>query len=430
MNKGKQIRKAILFSAIPGVVAFALLAVLMKLVEVGKLSSVIAMIVLLVICIAVVVVVAKLLSSVLGCFSDVSNNIEDIAKGEAQIEFKYQGKNAATKEFMGRVQGLITEVVRIVKGIEHATGNLGTVVTEFRESFGKMQEMSENMQAESSKIEENARNQAQMTDQFIGSIESLGDAVDIIADQINELNDSAENMKNCNQKADSLMLDLVGISNQNGEAVENINRQTLTTNQSVQEIMEAVEIITSIAGKTNLLALNASIEAARAGEQGRGFAVVAEEIGELAVQSKNSSARIAEIVDALIQNSNESVAITKQLEEAFGHQKEKIQETEEIFGKLNQEIDHVTGAISEIDRKAEVAKNEGDAMESRIVTLRETVETNTSCVQNTVAELQNFEVVVDNCIASTEQITSVSDELIGYVTNVTEKRDQIKASRE
>ena len=43
-----------------------------------------------------------------------------------------------------------------------------------------------------------------------------------------------------------------------------------------------------IAGKINLLSLNAAIEAARAGEAGRGFAVVASNIRELSESSKSS----------------------------------------------------------------------------------------------------------------------------------------------
>ena len=46
--------------------------------------------------------------------------------------------------------------------------------------------------------------------------------------------------------------------------------------------------VEKIAGKINLLSLNAAIEAARAGEAGRGFAVVATNIRELSDNSKAS----------------------------------------------------------------------------------------------------------------------------------------------
>ena len=60
------------------------------------------------------------------------------------------------------------------------------------------------------------------------------------------------------------------------------------------------EDISSIAGQTNLLSLNASIEAARAGEAGRGFAVVASEIRELSDSTKKliveNNAKAEEII--------------------------------------------------------------------------------------------------------------------------------------
>ena len=51
-------------------------------------------------------------------------------------------------------------------------------------------------------------------------------------------------------------------------------------------------MITSIAQKTNLLALNASIEAARAGSAGKGFAVVANEVKDLASQTRSPPKRL------------------------------------------------------------------------------------------------------------------------------------------
>lgn len=422
MDKNKRIRQAMLVAGIPGIAVFLMTAILFKLIETGVLSSMVAMILVLLFCGILVGVVAKFISGVMKSFSDVSGSIEKIASGENIVELNHEVKNEATRELLDHVKGLIVDFAKVIKGINDATNHLGELVTDFKDSFDEMSGMSGNIKNEAEKIAENATEQAEMTNVFIENIESLGKAMDIIAEQIGDLSKSAENMKLCNDEADELMKDLVSISNQNGEAVESINKQTMATNHSVQEIMEAVDIITNIAGQTNLLALNASIEAARAGEQGRGFAVVAEEIGELAVQSRASSARIADIVNSLIQNSNESVAVTKQLEEAFGKQNEKIRETESIFRRLNCEIENVGSAITEIDANADDAKAHGDSMNGNVASLKNTVEKNTESIENTVLELKGFESLVDSCMEATESIAEVSDELVGYIRDINSKK--------
>lgn len=62
------------------------------------------------------------------------------------------------------------------------------------------------------------------------------------------------------------------------------------------EVGSITTVITEIAQKTNLLALNAAIIAAQAGDQGRSFAVVAEEIRGLSQKTAHSSAAISQLI--------------------------------------------------------------------------------------------------------------------------------------
>ncbi|HEX7874722.1 MAG TPA: methyl-accepting chemotaxis protein [Sphingobium sp.] len=71
----------------------------------------------------------------------------------------------------------------------------------------------------------------------------------------------------------------------------------LQLREMVAEISGALDLISSVARQTSLLALNASIEASRAGEAGRGFAVVAAEVKSLSHDAQRAAHEIGRKLD-------------------------------------------------------------------------------------------------------------------------------------
>lgn len=107
------------------------------------------------------------------------------------------------------------------------------------------------------------------------AVEQLQETIAIISDQAGSATTAADQA--------------VGVAARTRTAIAHLG-------QSSDEIGDVIDLIASIANKTNILALNATIEAARAGEAGKGFAVVATEVKSLAHQTSEATDEIRDRV--------------------------------------------------------------------------------------------------------------------------------------
>jgi methyl-accepting chemotaxis protein len=92
-------------------------------------------------------------------------------------------------------------------------------------------------------------------------------------------------------------------------AVSDAHRRIAVLGRRSDDIDQVVDFISEVAGRTNLLSLNASIIASQAGEHGKAFAVVADQIRELAAQIARSTTSIGDIIRAVREDVEATAAL-------------------------------------------------------------------------------------------------------------------------
>jgi twitching motility protein PilJ len=160
------------------------------------------------------------------------------------------------------------------------------------------------------------------------------------------------------------------------ETVAETTRKVKRLAESSQEISKIVGLISQIASRTNLLALNASIEAARAGESGRGFAVVADEVRQLADRAAKASKEIEQIV---LQIQGETSSVMTAMEEGTQQVIEGTQRAEQAKHSLDDiiqvsdQIKKLVGSITKAtSEQTETSRYVAQVMQSVELTAQET----------------------------------------------------------
>jgi len=127
---------------------------------------------------------------------------------------------------------------------------------------------------------------------------------------------------------------------------------------SSAEIGQVIKVITSIAQKTDLLALNATVEAARAGEAGAGFAVVANEVKELAKQTATATEDISKKIAAIQVDTKSAVQAIKSISGV-------IDQVNAISSTIATAVEEQSATTSEMSRNlTEAAKGSGEVAQN------------------------------------------------------------------
>ncbi|MPY23623.1 HAMP domain-containing protein [Shewanella psychropiezotolerans] len=230
-----------------------------------------------------------------------------------------------------------------------------------------------------------------VTDPLLNSAHSLESQMEIASSATQKQSRDAETVQQSMEEMKHSVTDISHSANQAAEAAQiaereategmavvqrtidisqELNSEIELASTAINELAKDTEsvnsilnVITSIAEQTNLLALNAAIEAARAGEQGRGFAVVADEVRALASKTADATKEIREVLSRLKSAAESSVSTMGTALSKSSENEKNAQNTGQALNSIQQQIVSINGMNTQIA----AATDQQSAVASQVV---------------------------------------------------------------
>lgn len=180
-------------------------------------------------------------------------------------------------------------------------------------------------------------------------------------------------------------------------------------NDRSKQIGTILTEIANIAEKTNLLALNAAIEAARAGEQGLGFAVVAEEVRKLARGSAESSKKINNLINDILQKTENAAEMMQNNTIHVNQGMQVVQDVESTLGAMVNTTNDLNNIINDISMSAERQSETSDIMYKKVNTISQITDDISIQIKTVASTALSRTVIVDQTSTSAKDLRTLSD---------------------
>jgi methyl-accepting chemotaxis protein len=185
------------------------------------------------------------------------------------------------------------------------------------------------------------------------------------------------------------------------------------------QIGDFVDTITGIAAQTNLLALNAAIEAARAGDQGRGFAVVADEVRQLAEESQNAAATIADVIQSIQREMDRAVEVVEVGARQTDDGVATVEEARVAFERLGESVEEMNQLITGIVDSIRAMAANGSEMQRTMGAVATVAEQSTASTEEVSAITEHTTRGAEQISASAQELSATADELEELVSRFT-----------
>jgi len=320
---------------------------------------------------------------------EVANSLGQLADGGGSLSSQLTVRGT---DEIGRVSKNFNGFVSLLKG---AVENVIAVVAPLTESSTQLVRDMERAETATNKQSQDAEVVKQSMEEMKFSVSDISSSAASAAAAAEEAEREVEISK---KQISRSVKESSQLSNEIDAAAVTIDKLASDT----QNVGQILNVITSIAEQTNLLALNAAIEAARAGEQGRGFAVVADEVRELASRTAKSTNEIRELLNALTVAADDSVKAMNQAMEMARNNAQSAEKTGQSIEKISDQI----LSINTMNAQIATATEEQTSVASIVV---DNVSNMHESFQSTLQSLNEVREVAGNLHQLSDSLTNATD---------------------